>query len=758
MTYQKLIYRKAQCAWLCLSLLACLTSAMAISPLAAATSNEARAKNLSLQDAASPYLRLHANDAVRWHVWGNEAFALAAKLNKPVMVSFGYTACHWCHVMQETHFNEPKIASFINEKFIPIIVDRERRPELDETYMLVTEALTRRGGWPNTVFLTPERKPFYGTAYIPADDFSQLLTAINDGWQNRKSDLQAEAARLSAVLKSYLNRQEATRQITSEVLATVASDLVDGFDKVAGGYGQGPKFFQQSILMFLLHQAERSRDAAALAAVELTLQAIISGGIHDHLAGGLHRYAVDRTWRIPHFEKMLYDQATMVFAYTEAYRITAKYEYGRMAAKIADYVLDDLTAPEGGFYATRDADSEGEEGTYYVWTPAQLKKVLGQKEAKYAQKIFGIVREGELAGKIVLNRDQLRTQSSPRAEKILQTLKRERQARIQPQRDEKIVVSWNGLMISALAHAGLVLGDEKYTDAALKAANFIWDNLRDKDGMLLRSYFNGRAEVAGELVDYAFLARSYVHLYDQTQNAVWLERANSLFQIMETRFADTKTGDFYASHGTQGFGRLKSRQDSDLASGNGVALGLLVDLAQRRGGPELARRSEKLISALSGIAVASPTSGTSILMAADRFLRGQKGPVQYGGGGTVRAHATIAEATGTIVIQFNVAKGWHINANKPLEDYLIATKAMLVTEPENSAAVEVSYPPAQIKQLGFSKKPLALWEGVFDINLVAKKSAVAPRTIRLEIQACSDDVCLEPDVMMLKISPPLPKG
>ena len=719
--------------------------------------------NPRLVKAPSPYLRLHANDLVKWYPWEEATFELARKRNLPVLASFGYTACHWCHVMQETHFNVPDIAKAINENFIPVIVDRERRPELDEAYMLVTEALTRRGGWPNTVFLTPERKPFYGTGYIAPDSFREILGNILNGWESQQQDLIAEAERLSELLENFMTRKAEAAEITPELMNKTAAELTSQFDEFSGGMGSAPKFFQQSILMYLLHQAERSdgpEAKAGLAAVELTLNSIISGGIHDHIEGGLHRYTVDPGWRIPHFEKMLYDQAMMTQAYSEAYRITGKPEYGHMARKIADYVLADLTDPKGGFYATRDADSEGEEGTFYVWTDEQLVSALGIDGATYAIEKFQIISEGELAGKLVLNLDNISAKDDLRVKQIFDKLAVARTKREKPQRDEKVVVNWNAMMISALARTSMILGDETYEKAAIKSAQFIWDNMRNGERKLFRSYFEGTPSIEAKLTDYAFLARAFLHLHDLTGGQLWLERANILFQTMEDDFSDQEVGDFFSTSSssttneTGGFGRFKSRQDSDLASANGTALEVATNLAQRTLGPESKRRTEKLIAALSGFA--NSAGGTSILKAADKFLRTGTGPVQYGGGGAYRVHAQQMEDE-TILLQIKMAPGWHINADKPLENYLIPTKVTLKTQEETEIA-KIIYPEAEIKKLGFSEKPLALYEGTFDIRVETKNLNSKTSHIQLEIQTCSDQICLPPEMLNFKIAPPLPRG
>ena len=709
--------------------------------------SEVRKGNPRMLNADSPYLNIHADDLVQWYAWNEETFALARKLNRPLMVSFGYTACYWCHVMQKTHFKVPDIAKSINENFIPVMVDRERRPVLDETYMLVTEVLTKRGGWPNTVFMTVDKKPFYGTGYNSPDAFRNILKVIIESWNSDSGGVSAEAKKLADKLQAYLTRRIESRELDAKVMATSATALAGEYDEFVGGFGGAPKFYNQSILMFLLQQAERDNNQEALAAVELTLQSIISGGIHDQIEGGLHRYTVDPAWRIPHFEKMLYDQALMAETFSEAWRITGKPEYARMARDIADYVLDDLTSPNGGFYATRDAGPEGREGEYYIWDDEQLTAALGADDAAYAIEVFERVPDGELVDKVILNRDMIGYQKDPRAEDIIARLAKARQNRPKPRRDEKIVVSWNGMMISAFVRAALILEDDRYATAALNAGRFIWDNMRSGDRTLYRNYFNGNAAIDGELVDYAYLARSYVALYDLTADQMWLDRANALFTTMEEGFADSEIGDYYSSRTASGYGRAKSRQDGDLASNNGAALDLVVALSKRLGSPDILRRSEKLIAALSGFAAADPAAGASILLATDRYLRGATGPVQYGGGGNVQAQLVRSSDGRTATVRLKVAEGWHVNANKPLEDYLVPT-SLKVGSQEGDLSAHVNYPKPKIMRLGFSPNPLALLDQ--EIEITATTSGSATSDFELTIQACSDKICLAPDTLKFR--------
>lgn len=711
--------------------------------------------NPLMSKAASPYLQTHSKDLVRWREWGEEAFAEARRTGKPIMASFGYTACHWCHVMQETHFNDPVLAKMINDDYVPVLVDRERRPSLDEAYMLVTEALTQRGGWPNTVFMTPERKPFYGTGYVPTELFHQILTAVTTGWTGDRATLIAEAEEMSTLLTAYMTRKEAAQAITPDVLATVTADLAKMFDPFAGGIGVAPKFFQQPVLMYLLQQVERTGDAAALEAVERTLLSVMSGGIHDHIEGGFHRYAVDQGWRIPHFEKMLYDQSLMSEAYVRAYQITGNPNYAATARKTLDYVLADLTAPDGGFYATRDADSEGEEGTYYVWTPEELTKILGPDDGAFALEVFDTVADGEFAGRVILNMDNVEKGTEQRIERIVQALGKARMLRPKPRRDDKIVASWNGMAIASLALASLVLEEPRYGVAAAKAGDFIWRAMRTPDGGLFRSYYADAGHVDGELEDYAQIARGFIYLFDLTTDRKWLDRAKSLSDRMVSRFEDPEAGDFYSTAGAAGFGRIKPRSDVDQPSANAVALDVLARLSRRLSDPSYGRRAEKTLAALSGLALKAPAGGVSTLAAGDRLSRGETGPAQFAGNGAVRTVVSPTDEPGVLRLQVHVADGWHVNADKPLEDHLIATD-LSVTIDRQTVAADIVYPVPETKTLAFNKKPLALFEGGFEIVARLKNPdlAVGSAAAALQVQTCSDEICLLPETLRLQFAWP----
>ena len=712
-----------------------------------AQGRQARVPAAGLANAPSPYLRQHADNLVAWRTWGKAAFAEARKSNKPVFLSIGYMACHWCHVMEETNFMNPEVAAFINAHFIPILVDRERRPDVDETYMLATEALTGHGGWPNNLFLTPDLQPFFAHGYVPASRMLKIARAVARQWREDAAGIRAEAGRISTLLANYLAKRQSAPMPAAQKLRAMADALAAQFDPFQGGLGTGPKFFRQPVLMLLARVALMDGDAQAREALVTTLTHIAHGGVMDQLAGGFHRYAVDGQWNLPHFEKMLHTQALMSAAFVQGWRITGDALHARAARRTLAYVLDDLRADKGGFYSARDADSEGAEGTYYVWSKAQLRAVLGDEDAQFAISVFGTVPHGELAGKIIPNLQEARTQDLARLAAILKRLAKVRKKRIAPRRDDKIVTAWNGLMIASLADASRLLDVPAYGKAAAEAADFIWSNLRGKDGSLRRSWYDGAAHLPAMLDDYAFLAKGMIALYDLSGEDTWLDRAQELADAAIARFADEAAGDFWYAPGVNGYARAKLGRDGDLPSAQAVMLLVLGRLARRTGKADYRARAMKLASALLARAHAHPAEGAAILRAADELLRGEDGPVQYASGGIVRA--SIRRKGDRLSVSLRLKPGWHVNAHEPADKNYIPTRLALAG-PGGARLAEVRYPEPKRLTTRFSAIPLLLLEG--DVTIAARlaQAVPGPLTGRLTLQACSMEICLQPRTLMLR--------
>jgi len=711
-----------------------------------------------LLEAASPYLRQHAYNPIDWYAWGDEAFAKAKKENKPIFLSIGYSTCHWCHVMARESFENDKIAEVLNSNFISIKVDRERRPDVDETYMLATQLITGGGGWPNSVFLTPERKPFYAGTYFPPDPFRSLLSQVSGYWLRQGDQLRQDADKLADTIDAIMTRRVEAEEITPQVLKTAADTLLQNYDLVYGGFGGAPKFPQESTLLFLLRMAEKDGHKDALDAVSYTLDSLLNGGITDQAAGGFHRYSVDAKWLVPHFEKMLYNQALITSALVRTYALTGNERLAAGARRALDYVLDDMTSPEGGFYSARDADSEGEEGTFYVWTPGQIDKALSKDDAAFAKTAFGVTDKGNFEhGATVLHFPKMADQLAKdlgvdeaafitRIGKIRAKLAKVRSAREAPIRDEKVVAAWNGMMIVTFAEAAEVLGEKRYEKAALGAGTFMWEKMR-VGGTLHRAFFEGKAELDGQQEDYAFGALGFIALHDLTGDKVWLERAETLVSDMVKNFRDEKAGDYYMTASLNTFGKAKARTDAGTPSGNAAALEAFARLTQRSANPDHRINGEALLAALSGLAVKSPQSNAYSLLAADMQLRGGAGPRQFMSKGIVDARATLDTASGEIIVSVKVADGWHINSNTPLEDFFIPTQ--LTVEGANNA--KITYPAHKKMKLGFHDKELALFEGTVELKAKLAKTPASAVTAKLQVQTCSDKICLEPETAELRI-------
>ncbi|MBE9544026.1 MAG: thioredoxin domain-containing protein [Proteobacteria bacterium] len=590
---------------------------------------------------SSPYLLQHATNPVDWYPWGKEAFEKARKEDKPIFLSIGYSTCHWCHVMEHESFSDKEVAELLNKDFIAIKVDREERPDIDNVYMTVTQALTGSGGWPMTIFMTPDKKPFYAGTYFPKHQrwgrpgMMELLPKIAAAWQNDRDKVLTSADQITQHVVRQSSRQPGPK-LDQEILDQARQFFVQAYDPEYGGFGKSPKFPSPHQLNFLLRRYYHTRDEQALAMVEKTLTQMRLGGIYDQLGFGFHRYSTDAQWLVPHFEKMLYDQAMLIMAYIEAYQATGKAFYARVAEEIITYVLRDMTSTQGGFYSAEDADSEGIEGKFYLWTPREIKNLLDEKEAVVFSSVFNVKDGGnfeeagpghnidqnilhlqkplpELAKELGISEDQLRN----RLEASRQILFDARQKRIHPFKDDKILTDWNGLMIAALAKTGYALNNQKYTAAASKAADFILQNLTTDTGRLLKRYRKGKAGQAAHLNDYAFMVWGLLELYQATYEANYLKHAIDLNQKMLTHFWDQQNGGLYmtADDAEKLLVRSKEIYDGAIPSGNSVAVYNLLRLAHMTGNTGYTQKAEAIIKAFS-VQVKQYPSGHSQLMVA----------------------------------------------------------------------------------------------------------------------------------------------
>ncbi len=590
---------------------------------------------------SSPYLLQHAHNPVNWFPWGDEAFALAKKLNRPVLLSVGYSTCHWCHVMEEESFEDPELARFFNEHYVAIKVDREERPDVDAIYMSAVQALTGRGGWPMTVWLTPERKPFYGGTYFPPRDgdrgarygFLTLLTELEKAYHQQPQKVLQSSEQLAAMIGQNLApRSGDSRLPGADLLHSTVAQYQQRFDAEYAGLSGAPKFPSSLPIRLLLRYYRHSADQLVLNMATRTLEKMAAGGMHDQIGGGFHRYSTDAQWLVPHFEKMLYDNALLAMTYLEAWQVTGNPEFKRVTEDILRYVKRDMTSADGAFYSATDADSptpggHREEGWFFTWTPAEIDQTLDQPEAQLVKAYYQVTEKGNFAGRTILHTPESLTValkhlnlSEDRARSMLATAREALyQARLQrpaPFRDEKILTAWNGLMISAFAKAGFALGDDDYTQAAKTAANFILERLY-RDGRLYRSYKDGKAHHNAYLDDYAFLTTALLDLYEATFELPWLQRAIVLDRTLERFYEDKQHGGFFMTsndHETL-LAREKPTYDGAEPSGNSVTVLNLLRLHEFTTDDRYRQRAEKALRAFSGTLQAQPTALSEMLLA-----------------------------------------------------------------------------------------------------------------------------------------------
>ena len=581
----------------------------------------------------SPYLLQHAKNPVDWYPWGDLAFEKAKKENKSVFLSIGYSTCHWCHVMAHESFEDSNVAELMNETFVSIKVDREERPDIDKIYMTVCQMMTGSGGWPLTIIMTPDKKPFFAGTYFPKQTrfgrigLIDLIKRIKNLWVNQRNELLNSADQITLSLQNV--DQESPGEVFSEnTLEKTYKQLSIQFDSLNGGFGNRPKFPTPHNLIFLLRYWKRTGDKKALEMVEKTLQEMRKGGIYDHIGFGFHRYSTDSGWLVPHFEKMLYDQALIAIAYIEAYQATKKDIYKQTTKEIFAYVLRDMTSPESGFYSAEDADSEGEEGKFYVWSKEELGNILEKKNLDLATRVFNIEQSGnyleESTGKKT-GTNILHMKIAPKSdmqdviEKIRTKLFDARKKRIHPHKDDKILTDWNGLMIAALVKGAVAFQEEKYLNAAKNTADFILSNLRESNGKLLHRYKDGSSEIQGYLSDYAFFIWGLIELYEATFDIFYLKTALELHRIQIDDFWDDTIGGFYftAKNSEKLLIRQKEIYDGAIPSGNSIAMLNLLRLSYITGNHELEEKADILSRVFSDKIKASPLAYTQFLVAID---------------------------------------------------------------------------------------------------------------------------------------------
>lgn len=606
----------------------------------------------ALATETSPYLRQHAENPVDWLPWGPEALARARAQDKPLLVSIGYSACHWCHVMERESFEDERTAALMNEEFVCVKVDREERPDVDALYMEAVQTMTGHGGWPLNVFLTPEQLPFYGGTYFPPDSrpgmpaWTQVLQAIAEAWNDRRDEVRAGGERLRERLSGGAQLQPSSEPLREDALDRAVTGLAATYDARNGGFGGAPKFPQASAIEFLLlrgaelpvqvteagsdGEPRESGPVVHTDATEMalgTLRAMAGGGMYDQLGGGFARYSVDSTWTVPHFEKMLYDNALLARAYLHGFLASEDPRLAEVCRETLDWALREMRGPEGAFYAALDADSEGVEGRFYVWTLPQLRAALGE-DTDAAIAWLGASEQGNFTDphhpepglNVLQARDRSAIGQRPSAqqrERVRERLLEVRAERTRPGLDDKRLTSWNALMICALADAGATLGEPSYLDAAIRCAEFLLAEMRDEQGRLLRTYNDGQARIGAYLEDHAFLLEALIALFEATCEDRWFTEAVALADTMIARFADPERGGFFstASDGDQLIVRRKDLEDSPIPSGTSSAAMGLLRLAQLTGEDEYERHSVSVLRLLAEIAPRHPSSFGHLLQA-----------------------------------------------------------------------------------------------------------------------------------------------
>ncbi|HEY8158508.1 MAG TPA: DUF255 domain-containing protein [Methylobacter sp.] len=737
-----------------------------------------------LIDSSSPYLLQHAHNPVDWYPWGEEAFAKARKENKPILLSIGYSTCYWCHVMEREIFENPEVAKLMNQFLVCIKIDREQRPDVDELYMLATQLMTHSGGWPNNVFVTPDLKPFYAGTYFPPADFTSLIEQIHYVWMQDHVALKAQAERLaSAIIQIKQQENNAHSSLPgSQLVEVLISHFSDYYDNRLGGFYQAPKFPNEDALLFLLEAYRLTNNNTCLEMARGTLEKMAEGGIHDHVGGGFHRYATDAQWRIPHFEKMLYNQSLLGRAYTELYALSNKPDDRAVAEGIFDFTLRQMTDKDGGFYSALDAETDAVEGAYYAWTDAELHEALDADSCAWLMMHYGLAEIPGIPGHKhedgrVLYLNQSLSMSAiekglsyeeevNKQQAVMSALLKSRDNRKLPHLDNKIITSWNGLMIDAFARAGQRIGKPEYTEAARRAVDFILANLRKQDGTLYRTWRDGKAEIAAYFEDYAFMIQGLVSTYCATKEDRYLQAAKELAAKAKKLFWDEKHDGYYFTDGSeQLLVRMKNAADSAIPSGNAVMAQALLDLYEITGDAEWKQQAEALLIAFGQAITENPRAYTHMVHALLRlnYVAPAAKAAQQPDKAVTRQEAMATKAyvkvsasepkregnSLTVTAVLDIAQGWHINANPASLDFLIPT-SVDVREDSGKAEVTPAYPEA--RSMATPLGDINVYEGKISIPVkVTLPESTENLRLLIRAQACKEATCLAPSDWIIPV-------
>jgi hypothetical protein len=723
-----------------------------------------------LAGSTSPYLLQHQHNPVDWYPWGPEALARARAEDRPIFLSIGYSACHWCHVMEQESFEDEATAALMNANFICIKVDREERPDLDEVYMTAVQMLTGSGGWPMSVWLTPDLEPFYGGTYFPPDarygrpSFRQVLQALAEAWKTDRESINTQARRAREAIAQHLATGRAGEPAAagSDPVTRAVQELVERFDALHGGFGHAPKFPPHRAVLLLLSRWRETGDENLRRMATLTLDRMAQGGMYDQIGGGFHRYATDTAWQVPHFEKMLYDNALLADAYLEGWHATGNEDYRRIVREIFAWVRRDMLDEAGAFHSTLDADSEGHEGRFYVWKPQEVMDILGPAEGALINDYFGITPAGNFEGgasiphvDVPLDAFAERRRLAPagaraRVETAREALRAARDRRVHPHRDDKILSAWNGLMIAAMARASATLDDAGLRDSAAKAASFLLERMRGADGLMRVSYRAGRLSPDAFLDDQAFVIAGLLALHEAGAGGRWLAEAQSLARATEKAFHDASGGGFFFTPPGRAdlIVRAKSATDGAIPSGNAVMASNLLALSRATGEASWRKRADEILSTWQGAMASLPGAFHSMLLA----LREAGGaPAQAGPRVTVTprppAGAVRPGQKATVEIILEIPPGWHVQSASPSMPGLIATRVTIAEGPATLEALDA--PEGKLRPVGFSARPLSVYEGRVTLRAtLALASGASPGSLPVSgevvYQACDERSCLLP--------------